>query len=122
MVNLSAFSEGRLGDTVSFPLSAVRGVKIGRGWARKWMWLLILPYVGGINQAAEGYCVSFEAPDGALQGAPKGIVDRDVVYALHMPTPDDAQTLELLLNHQSRHREARSMVGADAVAKGHYQA
>ena len=85
------------------------------------MWLLILPYVGGINQTAEGYCVSFEGPDGALQGAPKGapkgIVDRDVVYALHMPTPDDAQALELLLSHQSRHREARSMVGADAVAK-----
>ena len=72
MMNVSAFGEGRWGDRVSFPLSPVRGMKIGRGWARRWMLLLILPYAGGINQAAEGYCVSFEAPDGAPRGPPGG--------------------------------------------------
>ena len=53
------------------------------------MWLLILPYVAGIKSMAEGYCVSFEAPDGET--------GQDVVYALHMRTPEDAQELAALL-------------------------
>jgi hypothetical protein len=64
LMNLIAVGEGTPGDTSTFPLSAVKRVKIGRGWARRGMWLLILPYVLGINSMSEGYCVSFETPDG----------------------------------------------------------
>ena len=53
------------------------------------MWLLILPYVAGINSMAEGYCVLFEAPDGET--------GQDVVYALHMHSTEDAQKLAALL-------------------------
>jgi len=62
---------------------------VGRGWARKGLWLVIPPYVAGINRMAEGYAVSFEAPDGETHG--------DAVYALHMQTKEEAQALVRLL-------------------------
>lgn len=92
MMNLIAFGAGTRGDTMVFPLSAVKRVMIGRGWARHGMWLLILPYVGGIDSMAKGICVSFEAPDGAT--------GHDAVYALHMRTPADAQALAAALRSE----------------------
>jgi len=89
MANLTAFMAGRLGETISFPVSAVRDVKIGRGWARKGMWLVIPLFVAGINKWAEGECVSFEASDGDTGS--------EVVYAFHMQTTEDAQALARLL-------------------------
>ena len=59
------------------------------------MWLLILPYVAGINSLAEGFCVSFEAPDGET--------GRDVVFALHMQSPDEARRLAGLLGEKAAH-------------------
>ena len=87
--NLAAFAVGTRGETISFPLSAVKDVRIGRGWARKDLWLVIPPFVPAVNQWAEGYCVSFEAPGGEDSG--------EVVYALHMRTQEDAQALADLL-------------------------
>ncbi len=89
MAGLTAFFEGKKGDTETFPIDAVRDVRIGKGWARNGLWLVILPYVGGINQMAEGHAVSFEAPDGAT--------GRDAVYALHLRTPDEATVLARVL-------------------------
>jgi hypothetical protein len=89
MANLTAFIEGSRGETVTFLLHTVKRIKIGSGWARKGMWLLILPYVAGINSLAEGFCVSFEAPSGKS--------GREVVYAMHMQSQDKAQTLARLL-------------------------
>ena len=89
MANLTAFMSGTMGATTSFAVSAVKGVMIGRGWARKGLWLVIPPYVAGVNKWAEGYCVSFEAPDGDTGG--------DAVYAFHMRTTEDAQALAKLL-------------------------
>jgi hypothetical protein len=94
LADLTVFLEGRQGETITFALDAVKSVKTGSGWARKGMWLLILPYVAGINSLAKGFCVSFEAPDGD-QG-------REVVYALHMQTQEDAQALAALL--ERRHK------------------
>ena len=91
--NLTAFIEGTRGETVAFPLGTVKRIKIGSGWARKGMWLLILPYVAGINSLAEGFCVSFEAPDGET--------GREVVYALHMHSREDAQALAALLERRT---------------------
>ena len=65
-----------------------RDVRIGAGWARRGMWLLLLPYFKGIDAMAEGLAVSFVAPDGTPSGG---------VYALHMHTPEEAQTLAGLL-------------------------
>ena len=78
-----------MGATASFPIGDVKRVRIGRGWAQRGMWLLILPYVAGINSMAEGYCVSFEAPDGET--------GQDVVYALHMRSTEDAPKLAAFL-------------------------
>jgi hypothetical protein len=64
-------------------------VRIGSGWARKGLWLVILPYVAGINKMAEGYAVSFEAAAGDVAG--------DAVYAFHMHTKEEATELARLL-------------------------
>ena len=80
--NLNAFSAGTKGETTTFPVGAVKAVKIGRGWARNGLWLAIPPVVPLIDQIARGCCVSFEAPE---------------VYALHMRTAEDAQVLAGLL-------------------------
>jgi hypothetical protein len=83
--NLNAFSAGTRGETTTFALDAVERVKIGRGWARKGLWLAIPPVVPLINQIAKDCCVSFEAPE---------------VYALHMRTAEDAQALAGLLERR----------------------
>jgi len=89
LANLTSFIEGTRGEAVAFPLDSVKRIEVGSGWARKGMWLLILPYVAGINSLAKGFCVSFEAPDGET--------GREVVYALHMHSREDAQALAGLL-------------------------
>lgn len=95
VANLTAFGLGARGDTVVFPLHAVRRVMVGRGWARRGMWMLLLPYVVAIDSLAAGVCVSFEAPDGGT--------GREVVYALHMQTREDANALAGLLGSVSAH-------------------
>jgi hypothetical protein len=86
--NLEAFGAGKVGDTVSFPLEDVRDVRIGRGWDRGGLGLVILPFLAAINKMSEGYAVSFEAPDGEGGKA---------IYALHMRTPADARALAAAL-------------------------
>ncbi len=83
--NLIEFGAGISGKSTCFPLQQVKRIRVGRGWARKGMWLLILPYVAMVNKMSEGYCVSFEAPDGEFGG--------DKVYALHMRSNEDALRL-----------------------------
>jgi len=80
--------EGRF-DATEIPLSAVRNVKVGEGWARDGMQLVIAPYVPGINQLAKGYAVSFNAPDGE---------GRDASWAVHMLSKEDATELQSLLS------------------------
>lgn len=93
LMNLTAFGQGVRGETVSFAVSEVQDVRIGTGWARRGMWLLLLPYFKGIDSMAKGLAVSFVAPDGKPNGG---------VYALHMRTPEDAQTLAALLEGKDR--------------------
>ena len=88
--NVKAFTAGTRGQTTTFAVSAVKRVMVGRGWARKGLWLVIPLYVAGINKMAEGYTVSFEASDGETDG--------DAVYALHMQTEEEAQALVRLLD------------------------
>ena len=95
LANLTAFINGTSGETVTFPLASVKQIKVGAGWARRGMWLLILPYVAGINSPAEGFCISFEAPDGEA--------GREVVYALHMHSRGEAQALPRLLKGKASH-------------------
>jgi hypothetical protein len=85
LVNLTAFVEGRMGQTALFSAHTVKRVMIGPEWARNGLWLVIPPYVPLVNQAAKDYCVSFEAPDGET--------GEDAVYAFHMQTQEDAQVL-----------------------------
>lgn len=85
LANLIAFGADGCPNSATFPIGAIKSVKIGPGWARKGLWLLIFPYVFFINKMSEGLCVSFEAPDG----------DRnpDGVYALHMRSKEEARRL-----------------------------
>jgi hypothetical protein len=91
MMNLVAFGQGARGDTATFSLADVKDVRIGTGWARRGMWLLLLPYFKGIDSMAQGLAVSFVAPDGTPNGG---------VYALHMRTPEEARALAALLQQE----------------------
>jgi len=86
--NFMSFDRGGY-QTTSFPLSAVKRVKIGRGWARNGLWLILLPFIASLNKASEGRVVSFEAPDGDT--------GKDAVYAFYMRIEDDPQALARLL-------------------------
>ena len=81
LANMTAIGSGH--STHTFPIGSVKRVRIGPGWARNGLWLVILPYVAGINKMSEDRAVSFEAPAGDILG--------DGVYALHMHTADDAR-------------------------------
>jgi hypothetical protein len=87
MANLAAIGAGH--PVHHFPVTSVKRVKIGVGWARNGLWLVILPYVAGINKMSEGHAVSFEAPAGDAPG--------DAVYAFHMHKEEEAVELARLL-------------------------
>ena len=87
MANMMAIGPGH--PTQTSTLDLVKRVKIGPGWARNGLWLVILPYVAGLNNVSEGYTVSFEAPAGDVGG--------DAVYAFHMHTEEEASELARLL-------------------------
>jgi hypothetical protein len=90
LANMTAIGSGH--PTHTFPVGLVKRVKIGPGWARKGLWLVILPYVAGINKMAEGHTVSFEASAGDVAG--------DAVYAFHMRTEEEAKQLAMLLGRE----------------------
>lgn len=86
--NFMSFDRGGYQST-SFPISSVKRIKIGRGWARNGLWLILLPFIASLNKASEGRVVSFEAPDGDT--------GKDAVYAFYMRIEDDPQVLARLL-------------------------
>ncbi len=86
---LLEFGEGRSPKAVTFLISDVKNVRIGVGWARGSIRWIIAPYIPGINQMAKDMAVSFEAPDGVLPDS--------TIYALHMRSKGDANSLAALL-------------------------
>ncbi len=76
-------------QSITFPLSAVRDIKIGRGWSRNWIWLVILPFVVPINKLSEGLVVSFEITDKKS--------GKDIVFALLTSSRQTARSLANLL-------------------------
>ncbi|MCP4541977.1 MAG: hypothetical protein GY832_33020 [Chloroflexi bacterium] len=89
LANVLAFSEGTMGETITFPMIAIKRVKIGGAWARNGLWFVIPHIIPMVNVLSQGGCVSFEAPDGKT--------GRDAVYALNMQTAKDAKILSRLL-------------------------
>jgi hypothetical protein len=88
LANITAVYSGA-DQVATFPLSAVKEVKIGRGWARQGVRWIIPHVIPGIDQMAKGRAVSFEAPDGET--------GRDCAYALLMWNEQDAARLAKLL-------------------------
>ncbi len=88
LASISAVYSG-VDQVATFPLSAVREVKIGRGWARRGVRLIIPHVIPVIDQMTKGRAVSFEAPDGET--------GRDCAYAILMRNEEDAATLVKLL-------------------------
>ncbi|HEY94483.1 MAG TPA: hypothetical protein G4O15_06045 [Dehalococcoidia bacterium] len=85
---LMSFDRGGYQST-SFPITSVKRVKIGHGWARNGLWLILLPFVAGLNKASEERAVSFEAPDGETA--------KDSVYVFYTNIKDDPNVLARLL-------------------------
>lgn len=87
-VNFMSATSGKY-PSVSFPLSSVKRVTLGRGWDRRGLFWAIPYLVPMINKGSEGHCVTFEAPDGET--------GKDVVYTLSVPEEKDAAHLVELL-------------------------
>jgi hypothetical protein len=79
-------------QSTSFPISSVKRVKIGPGWARNGLWLILLPFIAGLNKASEERTVSFEAPDGDT--------GKGAVYAFHMHIKDNPRDLARFIENR----------------------
>jgi hypothetical protein len=83
--SLIDFGNNSKGTMLSLPLTDIREIRIGKGWARYGMNLAIAPYIPGINAMAEGLAVSFEAPDPET--------GKTIVFGLHMRSKEQAAEL-----------------------------
>ncbi len=89
MANMTACISGKY-PTVSFNIHDVKRVKKGAGWARNGLQFVIPYFIPLVNKGAEGFTISFEAPDGYSA--------RDVTYAIQFHKTEDAQALAKLLS------------------------
>ena len=89
--NFVSFDRAGL-QSISFPISSVKRVRVGRGWARNGFSLLLLPFIAGLNKSSEGRVVSFEAPDGDT--------GKDAVYAFYLHKEDDPRALARVLEER----------------------
>ena len=87
MASLISFGADKRGESITFPLSSVRGVSIGPAWGRRGMKYMLLPYFWLMSQTTAAN-VNFEGPDGT---------DAQGVYAIHMKTMEEAKNLAKLL-------------------------
>ena len=88
LANVVAFSAGSAGERVCFPLSSVQHVSVGPGWARRGIWLVVLPYYPLLDRLSR-CVVSFEAP-----ASPEG---GRAVYALLAASAAEARALAAAL-------------------------
>jgi hypothetical protein len=89
LANFLAFDKNKKGDNETFKIADIRDIRIGKGWERNGLWFVIPYVIPMINMAVKGRCVSFEAPD--------SVTGKDVVYAFHMHSEKETQTLVDLL-------------------------
>ncbi|MGM0366538.1 MAG: hypothetical protein ACQEP5_08400 [Actinomycetota bacterium] len=89
--NLASFGKGQKGETVEIPLGNIGDVMLGKGWARKGLWMVIPYVVPLVDKAAEGFCVSFEASQYGNRG-------KNAVFAFHMQSRRQAEKLKEALS------------------------
>lgn len=73
---------------LEFPRSSVREVAIGEDWAKGGLEVALFPYKAAVDEMAQGRAVSFFAPDEH---------GREVRFAVHMYSDDEARQLAALL-------------------------
>jgi hypothetical protein len=88
--NVMAFTDGKAGDTEIISMGDIKDIRMGKGWERKGLWLVIPYVIPIINKVTEGLCISFEAPD--------SVTGKDVVYAFLLHSREETYRLEGLLN------------------------
>ena len=74
-------------NAIEISLARVAEVQVGSGWARDGMQVVVSPYKAGIDRLATN-AVTFRAPDGE---------GHNVIYAIQMFSPEDAEQLATLL-------------------------
>jgi hypothetical protein len=84
---VSGLADGHM-PALEHSRSDASGVTLGSGWASGGLNIILLPYVGGIDQLAAGHTVSWWGPDES---------GREVRYALHCYDEADAERLYELL-------------------------
>jgi len=95
---LGAVASGRF-RALDFPLASVREVDVGRGWSKGGLEVALFPYRAAIDAMVGRRVVSFFAPD------ERG---REVRFALHMTSDEDARELADLLRAAGRRVRSRA--------------
>lgn len=85
---LRALEAGGCFEALEFPGTSVREVDVGKGWAKGGLEVVLFPYRTGVDQMAGTRAVSFFGPDE---------YGREVRFAVHMYSEQDAQELSALL-------------------------
>lgn len=90
---LGASTDGGYFKALEFPRTSVRDVDVGKGWSAGGLGVVLLPYKAGIDKMAGIRAVSFFAPDEH---------GREVRFAVHMHSDEDARELSRMLAEPPR--------------------
>ena len=88
--NVMAFTDGKAGDTETISMGDMKDIRMGKGWERKGLWLVIPYVIPIINKATEGLCISFEAPD--------SVTGKDVVYAFLLHSREETERFRKIIS------------------------
>jgi hypothetical protein len=89
--NVMAFTDGKAGDTEIIRMVDIKDIRMGKGWERKGLWLVIPYVIPIINKVTEGLCISFEAPD--------SVTGKDVVYAFLLHSREETDKFRNIISH-----------------------
>jgi hypothetical protein len=92
--NVMAFTDGKAGDTEIIRMVDIKDIRMGKGWERKGLWLVIPYVIPIINKVTEGLCISFEAPD--------SVTGKDVVYAFLLHSREETDKFRNIISERCK--------------------
>jgi hypothetical protein len=92
--NVMAFTDGKAGDTEIVRMVDIKDIRMGKGWERKGLWLVIPYVIPIINKVTEGLCISFEAPD--------SVTGKDVVYAFLLHSREETDKFRNIISERCK--------------------
>ncbi len=92
--NVMAFTDGKAGDTEIVRMVDIKDIRMGKGWERKGLWLVIPYVIPIINKVTEGLCISFEASD--------SVTGKDVVYAFLLHSREETDKFRNIISERCK--------------------